>query len=107
MLRWQRTIVFGGHISAQVNQFVGKEGATPRLQMVLNIRSCILGTNCCERVKPRCLWSSSFAFTLVTAPVEVTKNGGGWVSVVINTVFSMFYFRPASPKRTSLSNNVS
>ena len=45
-------------------------------------------------------------FTLVMAPVEVVKNGGGWVCVVINTVFP-HQFRPAPPKNpTSLSNNV-
>ena len=39
-------LVSDGHISAQKNPFVGKESPTCRLQMVINIQSCILGTGC-------------------------------------------------------------
>ena len=56
-------------------------------------------------MQPNHLWPDSPSFTLIMAPVEVVKNGGGWACVVINTVFSAFSFRPASPKNsTSLSN---
>ena len=38
--------VSGGNISAQKNRLVGKEGAICRLQMIINIQSCMFGTGC-------------------------------------------------------------
>ena len=71
-----------GDISAQKNQFVGKEGSIRAWQMVINIPNCIVGTGCrqhtthCSLLLLLWLLLSLLLLVVVVAVVQMLNDGG-------------------------------